>query len=166
MSVINLGEHLITEETVAHVQNLVRQHGTDCWWTLPIDQLLHPSYRNNGSSLFNSVLISLSLTIRVNCRTPLRKRHRYDGRVARQRCFLERCALFKVTLFPTAVDRFLVANCYLLHQRPSLSCWFIFGGIRPTPRVVSVLPHNFHGDNRQGPLQDSGDQWICVGRKM
>jgi len=42
------GEHLITDETVTHVQSLVRTHGTDCWWTLPVEKLLHPSYLNNG----------------------------------------------------------------------------------------------------------------------
>jgi isoleucyl-tRNA synthetase len=52
------GEHLITEETVEHIQGLVAQHGTDCWWTLPIEELLHPKFRNNGKLTnysFNSV---------------------------------------------------------------------------------------------------------------
>nr|XP_006826008.1 PREDICTED: isoleucine--tRNA ligase, mitochondrial-like [Saccoglossus kowalevskii] len=28
---------------MAHITNLVRKHGTDCWWTLPIEQLLPTS---------------------------------------------------------------------------------------------------------------------------
>lgn len=41
-------EPLLTRESVEHVQRLVEQHGTDCWWTLPIDELLPPSARSNG----------------------------------------------------------------------------------------------------------------------
>jgi isoleucyl-tRNA synthetase len=39
------GEPLLTPESVAHVAALVRQHGTDCWWSLPIEDLLPPSHR-------------------------------------------------------------------------------------------------------------------------
>lgn len=41
-------EPLITEETVSHLQDLVREHGTDCWWDLSIAQLLPPSLRQNA----------------------------------------------------------------------------------------------------------------------
>eukprot|EP00026_Physarum_polycephalum_P001241 Phypoly_transcript_01242.p1 GENE.Phypoly_transcript_01242~~Phypoly_transcript_01242.p1 ORF type:complete len:959 (+),score=137.10 Phypoly_transcript_01242:295-3171(+) len=42
------GEPLITKETVGHFEQLVRVHGTDCWWNLDLDELLPPQYRNNG----------------------------------------------------------------------------------------------------------------------
>ncbi|XP_077977648.1 isoleucine--tRNA ligase, mitochondrial-like [Glandiceps talaboti] len=34
---------LLTRETTDHVINLIKQHGSDCWWTLPMDQLLPKS---------------------------------------------------------------------------------------------------------------------------
>ena len=40
----------MTDASIAHIQSLVEQHGTNCWWTLPIDELLAPEYRNNGRS--------------------------------------------------------------------------------------------------------------------
>lgn len=45
-SSISLGaadEPLLTQETMAHVQQLVAAHGSDIWWTAPIEQLLPPS---------------------------------------------------------------------------------------------------------------------------
>ncbi len=41
-------EPLITEETVAHVRDLVRENGTDCWWTLPVEDLLPTSLRSEA----------------------------------------------------------------------------------------------------------------------
>ncbi len=40
---------LLTEESVGHVQTLVAKHGTDCWWTMPPEELLAPKYRHDGS---------------------------------------------------------------------------------------------------------------------
>lgn len=37
------GEPLIMEEIISHVRDLVLKHGTDCWWDLPVVQLLPPS---------------------------------------------------------------------------------------------------------------------------
>ena len=34
------GEALLTRETVSHVRDLVRSHGTDCWWERPVEELL------------------------------------------------------------------------------------------------------------------------------
>ncbi|KAH9519440.1 Isoleucine--tRNA ligase, mitochondrial [Bulinus truncatus] len=33
-------EPLITSESIDHLKQLVLKHGTDCWWSLPVDQLL------------------------------------------------------------------------------------------------------------------------------
>lgn len=38
----------MTQETVSHVEQLVRKHGTDCWWSMDVSELLPASYRNNG----------------------------------------------------------------------------------------------------------------------
>ena len=42
------GQVLMEEDSITHVIELVRQHGTDCWWEMDEQQLLHPSYRNDG----------------------------------------------------------------------------------------------------------------------
>jgi isoleucyl-tRNA synthetase len=42
------GEPLLTEETIAHVQAIFAERGSDAWWELPIAELLPESYRNNG----------------------------------------------------------------------------------------------------------------------
>ncbi|MCS6813339.1 MAG: isoleucine--tRNA ligase, partial [Cyanobacteria bacterium] len=42
------GEPLLNAETIAHVQQLIAQHGSDIWWELPVDELLPPAYRANG----------------------------------------------------------------------------------------------------------------------
>ena len=39
------GEHLLTDESFAHVLGLVREHGSDCWFALETDALLPPSVR-------------------------------------------------------------------------------------------------------------------------
>ena len=31
----NSGEALMTDESLSHIVDLVSEHGTDCWWTLP-----------------------------------------------------------------------------------------------------------------------------------
>jgi len=41
-------EVIMNDESVQHVIELIRQHGSDCWWTMPIEQLLPPTLRNNG----------------------------------------------------------------------------------------------------------------------
>eukprot|EP00698_Gefionella_okellyi_P023662 TRINITY_DN8146_c0_g1_i1.p1 TRINITY_DN8146_c0_g1~~TRINITY_DN8146_c0_g1_i1.p1 ORF type:complete len:989 (+),score=182.70 TRINITY_DN8146_c0_g1_i1:27-2969(+) len=46
----NNSEVLLTEESVQHVRSLVAQHGSDCWWTLPLNELLPPSNRNDGKT--------------------------------------------------------------------------------------------------------------------
>ena len=42
------GEALLTKESVEHVRLMVEKHGTDCWWTLPMNELLAPAYRSDG----------------------------------------------------------------------------------------------------------------------
>ncbi len=42
------GDPLLNAETIAYVQQLIAQHGSDIWWELPTEDLLAPSYRNNG----------------------------------------------------------------------------------------------------------------------
>eukprot|EP00741_Cyanophora_paradoxa_P005716 tig00000940_g5540.t1 len=37
------GEALMTPESIAHVAALVREQGSDCWWTLPVERLAHPA---------------------------------------------------------------------------------------------------------------------------
>ncbi|MEJ1930519.1 isoleucine--tRNA ligase [Nostoc sp. NIES-2111] len=44
------GEPLLNEETINHVQAIIAQKGSDAWWELSIEELLPPSYRNNGRS--------------------------------------------------------------------------------------------------------------------
>ena len=43
-------EHLLTRESFAHIRALVEKYGTDCWWSLPTEELLAPQYRNNGKT--------------------------------------------------------------------------------------------------------------------
>lgn len=42
------GEPLLNEETIAHVQAIFAEKGSDAWWELSIEELLPESYRNNG----------------------------------------------------------------------------------------------------------------------
>ncbi|AFZ28738.1 Isoleucyl-tRNA synthetase [Gloeocapsa sp. PCC 7428] len=44
------GEALLNEETIAHVQGIIAEIGTDAWWELSTEELLPESYRNNGRS--------------------------------------------------------------------------------------------------------------------
>jgi len=41
-------EPLLTEETVAHIQALIGEHGSDVWWEKEVEELLPESYLNNG----------------------------------------------------------------------------------------------------------------------
>ena len=41
-------EALLTEESIAHIQNLMSMHGSDCWWSMSAEELLAPEYRNDG----------------------------------------------------------------------------------------------------------------------
>ncbi|MEN9232714.1 MAG: isoleucine--tRNA ligase [Gloeomargarita sp. DG02_1_bins_92] len=43
-------EPLLNAATIQHVQNLIRQHGADAWWTLPLEALLPPEYHQDGRS--------------------------------------------------------------------------------------------------------------------
>jgi isoleucyl-tRNA synthetase len=42
------GEPLINEETLAHIKGIFAEKGSDAWWELSEEDLLPPSYRNNG----------------------------------------------------------------------------------------------------------------------
>ncbi|WP_289500411.1 isoleucine--tRNA ligase [Gloeocapsopsis sp. IPPAS B-1203] len=44
------GVALLNEETIAHVQAIIAEKGTDAWWELSTEELLPESYRNNGRS--------------------------------------------------------------------------------------------------------------------
>ncbi len=44
------GEPLLTQETIAHVQQLFAEKGSDAWWELSLEELLPESYRHNGHS--------------------------------------------------------------------------------------------------------------------
>ena len=39
---VDTGEALLDDEVLAHVQQLIGLHGSDCWWTLPVEELLPP----------------------------------------------------------------------------------------------------------------------------
>ncbi len=41
-------EPLLTEETINHVQEIFREHGSDAWYSMSVEELLPESYRNNG----------------------------------------------------------------------------------------------------------------------
>ncbi|MEM9214770.1 MAG: isoleucine--tRNA ligase [Cyanobacteria bacterium P01_F01_bin.150] len=44
------GDVLMNEETIAHIQAIIREHGADAWWEMDINDLLPESYRNNGKT--------------------------------------------------------------------------------------------------------------------
>ena len=44
------GEPLLNEETIAYVQALVAEKGSDAWWELPVEDLLPEAYRNTGKT--------------------------------------------------------------------------------------------------------------------
>jgi len=41
-------EPLLNAETIAHVQGIIAERGSDAWWELSVADLLPPSYRDNG----------------------------------------------------------------------------------------------------------------------
>jgi isoleucyl-tRNA synthetase len=43
-------ETLMTGETIAHVQNIVAEHGSDAWYSMSVEELLPESYRHSGRS--------------------------------------------------------------------------------------------------------------------
>lgn len=43
-------EPLLNAETIAHVQAIVAEKGSDAWWELSVEELLPQNYRNNGKS--------------------------------------------------------------------------------------------------------------------
>jgi isoleucyl-tRNA synthetase len=42
------GEVLLNAETIAHVQAIIAEKGSDAWWELSVEELLPAAYRNNG----------------------------------------------------------------------------------------------------------------------
>ncbi|MGK7902863.1 MAG: isoleucine--tRNA ligase [Hormoscilla sp.] len=44
------GEPLLTKESIAQVQAIIAQKGSDAWWELSVEELLPESYRNNGKT--------------------------------------------------------------------------------------------------------------------
>lgn len=44
------GEPLLTEESIAHVQAIIAEKGSDAWWELSVEELLPESYRHNGKT--------------------------------------------------------------------------------------------------------------------
>ncbi|KAK3816161.1 MAG: Isoleucyl-tRNA synthetase [Benniella sp.] len=45
---VETDEPLLTGASVQHIINMVKEHGTDAWWTMSTEELLAPEYRNNG----------------------------------------------------------------------------------------------------------------------
>ncbi|EAW33233.1 class I tRNA ligase family protein, partial [Lyngbya sp. PCC 8106] len=43
------GEHLMNEETISHVQNIIAEKGSDAWWELSIEELLPEKYRQDAA---------------------------------------------------------------------------------------------------------------------
>ena len=43
------GEALLNDETITHIKELVRQHGSNCWWKLPIEELLPTSLQSTAT---------------------------------------------------------------------------------------------------------------------
>lgn len=44
------GEPLLTAETIAHVQGIIREQGSDAWWKLTVAELLPPSLRDQAAN--------------------------------------------------------------------------------------------------------------------
>ncbi|WP_448380774.1 isoleucine--tRNA ligase [Gloeomargarita sp.] len=42
---VETDEPLLNAESIQHIQNIVREQGADAWWTLPLEELLPPKYR-------------------------------------------------------------------------------------------------------------------------
>ncbi|NEO16254.1 MULTISPECIES: isoleucine--tRNA ligase [unclassified Moorena] len=43
-------EPLLNEETIAYVQGIIAEKGSDAWWELSVEELLPESYRSNGKT--------------------------------------------------------------------------------------------------------------------
>ena len=43
-------EPLMTQETIAYVQRIIAEKGSDAWWELPVAELLPEPYRSNGKT--------------------------------------------------------------------------------------------------------------------
>ena len=43
---LETGEPLLTTETLIHIEGLVREHGSDCWWEMNEESLLPPSMKH------------------------------------------------------------------------------------------------------------------------
>ncbi|MEO0457936.1 MAG: isoleucine--tRNA ligase [Cyanobacteria bacterium P01_A01_bin.114] len=41
-------EPLMNQETIGHIRKIFAEKGSDAWWELPVEDLLPPSYLNNG----------------------------------------------------------------------------------------------------------------------
>ena len=44
------GEPLMTKETIAHIQSIVAERGSDAWWEMSVEELLPEPYRSNGKT--------------------------------------------------------------------------------------------------------------------
>lgn len=44
-------EALMNQDTISHIQNLIQEHGSKCWWEMSIEELLPPSYRHLAGDL-------------------------------------------------------------------------------------------------------------------
>ena len=44
------GEPLLNAETIAHVQGIIAEKGSDAWWELSVEELLPAAYRDNGKT--------------------------------------------------------------------------------------------------------------------
>ncbi|MEP0745472.1 isoleucine--tRNA ligase [Trichocoleus sp. AS-A1] len=47
---LETNEPLLNEETIAHVQAIIAEKGSDVWWEMSVEELLPESYRHNGRS--------------------------------------------------------------------------------------------------------------------
>ena len=43
------GEHLMNEETLSHVQNIIAENGSDAWWEMSVEELLPEKYRQDAA---------------------------------------------------------------------------------------------------------------------
>lgn len=43
------GEHLMNEETISHVQNIIAEKGSDAWWEMSVEELLPEKYRQDAA---------------------------------------------------------------------------------------------------------------------
>jgi isoleucyl-tRNA synthetase len=43
-------EPLLNADTIAHVQAIIAEHGSDAWWEMSVEELLPPTYRDDGNT--------------------------------------------------------------------------------------------------------------------